>query len=309
MIKFYRGLRESYSEQHYNGIYFATDTGEILHGGKSYSTIENSSGKYKSNIEDKQLEMPETVGGIKKGTKVTDLEGKPYDYILDDLLFPTVYPTYIEPSATLLLKSTYNAIQEVGSEAPTLESFIAAYNPGSILINGKKQNNRGGEDDQSEIIFEYGSELPTKIDWLGNRTYIYTVTYKEGPQPLTNKGNHYDKPLPAGSVYASVQVNGTLPWYASTDEALVKQPLIAWDDNGMVTDECKLIPHSDKCPQIFMLPRQATKLEMYNSVANSFDEVSLDDWSVEEMEYTSHLYYIYTYKGSDRGSVTLRINF
>ena len=40
MIKFYRGLKAAYDvATHYEGIYFATDTGEILHGGKSYSGL------------------------------------------------------------------------------------------------------------------------------------------------------------------------------------------------------------------------------------------------------------------------------
>ena len=94
MIKFYRGLRELYNlSEHGSGIYFATDTCEILHNGKSYSgllsadksvktielvngiivvtytdntttEIEVGSGVYKSNITDKTLTTPNSVGGI-----------------------------------------------------------------------------------------------------------------------------------------------------------------------------------------------------------------------------------------------------
>ena len=40
MIKFYRGLKDSYSiAAHGADIYFATDTLEILHGGNSYSGL------------------------------------------------------------------------------------------------------------------------------------------------------------------------------------------------------------------------------------------------------------------------------
>ena len=39
-INFFRGLRASYNQElHGTGIYFATDTLEIIHGGKSYSGL------------------------------------------------------------------------------------------------------------------------------------------------------------------------------------------------------------------------------------------------------------------------------
>ena len=40
MIKFYRGSRASYDlSKHGQGIYFATDTYEIIHNDKSYSGL------------------------------------------------------------------------------------------------------------------------------------------------------------------------------------------------------------------------------------------------------------------------------
>ena len=47
--------------------------------------------------------MPDAVGGIAKGTKLEALEGRSISSILDDLLFPTVVPTYTNPSVTLTL--------------------------------------------------------------------------------------------------------------------------------------------------------------------------------------------------------------
>jgi hypothetical protein len=59
-------------------------------------------------------------------------------------LFPTIYPTYIEPSATIKLKN-YNDVQLVGAKAPLVTDFTCTYNPGSININGVKQSDRGGK--------------------------------------------------------------------------------------------------------------------------------------------------------------------
>lgn len=344
MIKFYRGLKKSYSEQHYNGIYFATDTGEILHGGKSYSgvdltksvtdvtltdgvlsitysdgttsTIEMSSGKYKSNIEDKNLAMPNAVGGISKNTKLSELEGKTYDSILDDLLFPTVYPTYTAPSASITLKN-YNAIQEVGSKAPTVDNFTTGYNPGQISINGVKQANRGGDIKDSYITYgQTNTTLPITII-EDSVEYVYHVVYNTGPQPKDNKGNNYGSPLSEGTVTNSVSVNGTYPWFATTNiqGQLTKQALVAWSSSMVAggTSGFELLPHTSQYPQQFKMPRQATKLQMYNPVAKAFDVVNLGDWktteSTEIINGVSHKYYTYSYTGTDRGSVKLIVNF
>ena len=344
MITFYRGLKELYSVQHYDGIYFATDTKEILHGGQSYSgvdltksvvnviltdgsllitysdgttsIIEISSGKYKSNIEDKTLAMPNAVGGISKNTKLSALEGKTYDSILDDLLFPTVYPTYTTPSASIALKN-YNAVQEVGATAPTVNNFTTGYNPGQISLNGIKQYNRGGDVKESYITYgQTDTTLPTTVT-EGSVAYVYHVVYNEGPQPKDNKGNNYGNPLPEGSVTASISINGTYPWYATTKTKgeLTKQSLISWESTMIAggTSGFEVLPHTTQYPQQFKLPKKATKLQMYNPVAKAFDVVKLDDWKINEsteiINGVSRKYYTYSYVGSDRGSVKLIVNF
>lgn len=354
-LKFYRGLKSNYVAEtlHKDGIYFATDTGEILMNGKSYtgvaankvvtdiklsqdktklvisysdsstSEIEVGSGKYTSAIQDKNLATPEKVGGIVKGTKVSALEGKTYDYLWDELLFPTVNPTFTAPSASISLKS-YNTPQEVGAVAPTKENFTTSYNAGAINLNGVKQNDRGGAlDEGNSFIFVNGQEstttLPPKVV-LGNTTYTYKAAYQQGPQPKDNKGNNYSTPLPAGSVKSSnVTVNGTYPWYASTSTAsnetpTVKQALIAWNasSGSMSTPRFELQP-SGTLPQVFKLPRKITQLQMLNTVSNQMENIGLSDYNETKENIniggSEVEYFVYTYKGSTRGSVTLLAKF
>lgn len=354
MIKFYRGLKNRYDKSnHGSGIYFATDTLEIIHDGSSYSglvevgktvtdvslvdgkltitysdnttsEVEIGSGKYSSAITDKQLEMPNAVGGIAKGTKLETLEGKSYNAILDDLLFPTVTPTYVAPSASLALKN-YDAIQEVGLLAPTSNNFTVGYNAGAINLNGVKQNNRGGDHNESISSIYYGgvvtnTTLPTRVI-EGNMSYTYRAVYTQGPQPKDNKGNDYQTPLASGSVDSSpVVVNGTYPWFATTSApgTLTKQPLIAWNSTvgSMVaggTVGFDLLPHTATARQQFKLPRQATSLEMYNTVAKAFEVVALSEWAVatseDEINGVNCTYYTYTYTGANRGSVKLIVKF
>ena len=350
---FFRGPYGSYvQETHGEGIYFATDKGIIKMGGKDYigplgdstavksialnadgskfvityldgtsNEIEMAKSEYESAIEDKQLAMPNAVGGIAKGTKLEALEGKTYNAIFDDLLFPTVAPTFVAPTASLSLKN-YAATQEVGATAPTADNFTTGYNAGEIKLNGVKQANRGGALDTSKSFIYYGGSasnttLPTTVA-EGSTSYKYRAAYAEGPQPKDNKGNDSGSPLASGTVDSSaVTVNGTWPWYASTESAgtLTKQSLVAWNATAgnMSSGEFEVKPHTSAAPQMFKLPRKASSLQMYNTVAKAFETVALSDWTETSAEETlnsqKRTYYTYSYKGDARGAVKLIVKF
>lgn len=355
MVKFFRGPYASYNlEEHGQGVYFATDKGIIKMNGKDYigplgdstavksvelsedgskfivsyldgttEEIAAASSDYESNIEDKTLVMPSAVGGIAKGTKVSDLEGKTYAEIIDALLFPTVNPTFTAPTATIKFNN-YATTQEVGAVGPTEANFTVGYNAGEITLNGLKQANRGGsQDTANSFIYVNGDAanktLPATVT-LGNTTFKYRAAYTEGPQPKDNKGNDYSTPLAAGHVDSSaITVNGTYPWYASTSAAtaqnpVVKQALVAWNTTAgsMSTGNFTLQP-SGTLAQVFKLPRQLKTLQMLNTVSGAMETIGTTDYT-ETTETitiggTDVTYYVYTYNGSTRGEVTLLAKF
>lgn len=353
MAKFFRGPYASYVQAtHGDGIYFATDKGVIKMNGKDYigpladstavknialngdgdkfvityldgttSEIEAASGEYESGIEDKTLTTPNAVGGIAKGTKVSDLEGKTLSAMFDDLLFPTVNPTFSAPTASIAWKN-YATVQEVGSTGPTASNFTTSYNAGAINLNGVKQANRGGSHDTANsFIYVNGDAtnktLPTKLT-LGATKFKYRAAFNEGPQPKNNKGGDYGSPLAAGTVDSGeISVNGTYPWYASTATAgsLTKQSLVAWNATAgaMSSGEFTVQPHTAAAPQMFKLPRKASSLQMYNTVAKAFETVALSDWTEtsgsETLNGNTQTYYTYSYKGDARGSVKLIVKF
>lgn len=355
MAVFFRGLKEKYNlSSHGGGIYFATDTKEIIQNGIVYtgelpdknliedvalnaegdkivvthvdgstSEIAVGSGDYESAIEDKTLAMPSAVGGIAKGTKLSDIEGKTINAILDDMLFPTVNPTFTAPSASIKFNG-YAATQEVGAAAPTADQFTAGFNAGAINLNGVKQNNRAGAQDTAASFIYYGdsadnTELPTSVA-LGNTSYKYRAAFAEGPQPKDNKGNDYLAPLEAGTVDSSaVTVNGTYPWFASTGSAtaenpVVKQALVAWNATvGAMSTGNFTVQPSGTLAQVFKLPRQIKTLQMLNTVSGAMDTIGTGDYNetteVIDINGTEHTYYVYTYKGSTRGEVTLLAKF
>lgn len=182
----------------------------------------SASGTYNSNL-DTTVSTVEDFGGVVAGTTVAQLNGKTYDELFDTLIFPTVYPTFTAPSATIALKS-YSATQEIGAAAPTAANFTTGFDAGAITLAGVKQNDRAGalDADNSKILFSSSKveTLPTTVA-SGANTYYYRAAYAAGPQPLDSKGNNYNIPLAAGSVdSSSVTVNGYRPAYyglVSTD--------------------------------------------------------------------------------------------
>lgn len=353
MAKFFRGPYASYVQSvHGDGIYFATDKGIIKMNGKDYigplaestavkdielnadgdkfivtyldgqtTEIEAASSEYESGIEDKTLTTPNAVGGIAKGTKVSDLEGKSFSAMFDDLLFPTVNPTFTAPSASIAFKN-YASTQEVGATGPTSDNFTVGYNAGAINLNGVKQANRGGSHNTgSSFIYVNGTDtnttLPAKVT-VGSTTFKYRAAFGEGPQPKNNKGGDYSTPLAASTVDSTaITLNGTFPWYANTVSAgtLTKQSLVAWNTTAgaMSSGEFTVQPHTAATPQTFKLPRKAASLQMYNTVAKAFETVALSDWTETSAEETinevKQTYYTYAYKGDARGSVKLIVKF
>lgn len=182
-----------------------------------------ASGTYESSL-DSTVATVEKLGGIAAGTTVAQLTGKSYDEIFDTLIFPTVNPTFVAPSASISLKNGYSNVQEIGADAPTADNFNVSFNAGAINLAGVKQNNRAGAQDTAASKILYGTSkvdtLPEKVV-SGAMDYYYHAAYAEGPQPKDSKGNDYSTPLTAGSVDSTkVTVTGYRPAYSglvSTD--------------------------------------------------------------------------------------------
>lgn len=171
---------------------------------------------YESSL-DLSVSTVEKLGGIAAGTTVENLTGKSYNEILDILIFPTVNPTFTNPTASISLKG-YSSVQEIGAVAPTSAQFSVSYNPGQITLAGKKQANRGGAQKMEESKILYGSSktetLPSKVE-KGSMRYYYKAAYEQGPQPKDSKGNNYGTPLAAGAVESgAVTVTGYYPAYS-----------------------------------------------------------------------------------------------
>lgn len=344
----FMGLKASYKPvaDHLDKLYFATDTHELLVNGTSYSgsvsavsiegttlkitMVDGSSKtvdlaeilKYKSALAD-DIATVNALGGIPAGTTVAQLKNKTFSQLFDELIFPTVNPTFEAPTASLTLKSTSTTpiIQEVGTtgaSVPISSSFIKGYNPGTIKIAGvRKQNRAGGLKDAESFIYINNTPankiFPIEIP-EGSITYKYRAAYAQGPQPLDSKGNNYQTPLPAGTVdSAAVTINGVYPYFTNKDDNKAFAKLALTTSTALTA--VKFVDegpnkHTFKIPAKYTL----TKVELLNTLSGKYENYGIDKFTKTtvniEVQGKQVSYAVYTRNDAGfNGESTFNITF
>lgn len=344
----FSGLKASYKPavDHLDKLYFATDTHELLVNGTSYSggvsavsiegttlkitMVDGSSKtvnlaeilKYKSALTD-DIATVNALGGIPAGTTVAQLKNKTFSQLFDELIFPTVNPTFENPTASLSLKSTSTTpiIQEVGTtgaSVPVAASFNTGYNAGAIKIAGVKKQNRGGAlNSGSSFIYinntPTNKTFPTEIP-EGSITYKYRAAYAQGPQPLDSKGNNYQTPLPAGTVDSgAVMISGVYPYFTNKDnnEAFAKLALTIYNNLSAVKFKAE-----GPNKHIFKLPAKytLTKVELLNTLSGKYENYGIDKFTKTteniEVQGKQVKYTVYTRNDAGfNGESTFNITF
>lgn len=346
---FFRGVKSKYvaATTHKDKLYFATDTKELLLNGVSYGgggvqevalsgtklVIQMTDGtskeveladllKYKSALAD-DIATVEALGGIPAGTTVADLKKKTISQVLDDLIFPTVNPTFQAPTASLSLKSTSTTptLQEIGTtgaSVPTAASFNTGFNQGKIMIAGVEKQKRAGALKSSESFIYINGDpsnktFPTEIP-NGSITYKYRAAHEAGPQPLDSKGNNYQTPLAAGTVdSAAVTVTGVYPYFTNKANvaAFAKLPLTTsttLSDLLFVAEGPN--KHAFKIPAAYTL----TKVEMLNTLSGKYEDFGVSKWTKTteniDVQGKQVSYAVYTRNDSGfNGEATFKITF
>ena len=96
--------------------------------------------------------------------------------------------------------------------------------------------------------------------------------------------------------------------------SVVKQSLVAWNttEGNMSTGNFTLQP-SGTLPQVFKLPRKMTSIQMLNTISGKMESTNISDYTETtetiNINGNSRTYYVYTYNGAARGSVTLLVKF
>ena len=298
---------------------------------------------------DPSLAMPNTVGGIPAGTTVYDLQGDSLRSILNDLLFPTVNPTYVAPSGSF--NDNVANLQEIG--AMINPQFTASFSRGQILVSGNFQDYRSGLPNQyvftdasaNTLLIDASSTSLSNIQTvnnylvkIGTQSFTSRIYYDAGPQPYDNKGNPYGTPLSAGSVGPySTSFEGVYPLFATTSNitTLTQQTLVSMLTGNNIS--MTLVAETGGNKQKFEIPTAWTGaptnkpllgILTYNSVSGNYEyqgglnlpstiaadrEISLTYWTIfavtESVQGNTINYTRYEYNGTDRGSVQIRLVF
>ena len=181
-----------------------------------YTDIENwkeiGSGGSGSGSLQKDITAAIDVGGIDAGDEFT--VGTSYDDMWDALLNPTLYPTFVDPSASLSYSAdTYYEVKstipaKTASESLNRGSINPAYGT-SGYRSGAATNyaiaTNGADTEYSDSSTSSGTfSVPALTrSTKGNIVLTATVSYAAGEQPKDSKSNNYSSPLPAGSKTAS----------------------------------------------------------------------------------------------------------
>lgn len=283
------------------------------------------------------LVVPQTIGGINKGTKVSDLEGSTISQMFDNLLFPEVQPTIQAPSATIHFKDTFssNGVYEVGTTAPIAANFNTSFGRGTCTVVGQADKNRAGNLDSGNSFIYYGGNtstktLPAKVT-LGTMQYNYYAAYAQGDTLVTSKGNKASvtpNPLPAGSVNSSnLTIFGTYPYYCNGQSASsssgdsnfptsatpdTKLPLYKWTDTLVGAKFASEAATGTRMQFMYSNRKEVTKVEFYNSISGKWETFDTSNYNAKSgiktysVQGTNETYNILTTTGPLSGSVQYR---
>lgn len=237
-----------------------------------------------------QTELPDnTTSTVLQGTTVEKLKGKPFNEIIDTLLFPTVVRELVYPQ---LYYSFTSQIVEVGSTllAPTL-TFI--------------KNDAGEETSRIETITYNGSPVESETyDSIGIYVHSGTVNYATGEYLINNKGEVTDKRVEAGSLSTIAQVTATYPWYSGNTNSLIKQDLVPFgQSSGIIT-------FSLSGKAIIKLPGSNTQLNSFTVDGGlGYLNVDLNDWETSTEYINGFPYKVWTKKDTYSSALPHQINF
>lgn len=253
-----------------NGYYYQCT--EDLENAGSYIWVEKSTQAGSNGALDAELTATKAVGGITSGTVFA--QGTSFEQMWRDLLNPTEYPAFTDPSVTI--SGTGNKLLEVGATLATV--ITATFNRGTIAPAYGTSGYRagaaldyalnGGSAQAGNTFNETVSE--------SNKSFKVAVNYAEGEQPKDSVGNNYSTPLAAGSVESNEltwEFVNALWSNAAAIGTIAKEALVSKSAKQKVfTFPAATVAN----PEVFDVPASwtVTAVEVLNTLSNQYEDCS-----------------------------------
>ena len=253
----------------FNSLYLFSNSAWVeINGGSTGSNI------YSSSITPTSLEIPTTIGGFTAGTSAQQLNDadRTLSQMFDVLLFPTVQPTFTNPSATLTSSFANGALFIIGtSQTFTLTTginfgtlsnangspFTGYVDPaGPYAGNVQANPTVSGPNNTSYNITvtgaypasilsnpsisltQYSGAYPASGNTVveGDNTWTLTMNLNQGPSPVVFPSGDIDNTnrYNGGVVTKSIKLEGVYPYFlgTSTSSTSFSQAALVSFSNG-----------------------------------------------------------------------------
>lgn len=142
---------------------------------------------------DPDIEMGVTIGGLESGTSVSELSGKTLVNVFDDLLFPTLQPSYTIPTISL---SNNSQTLEIGSTYNETLTVTAKKNDAGNFTNLEILRNNILVSNTNNPIVTPTTNIPPQYSYSdpNNPNYQFTFSYNENytiPSGITSSTTNY----------------------------------------------------------------------------------------------------------------------
>ena len=248
--------------------------------------VENSAAAvYKSELSD-NIKMNTSVGGLKQGTKVSDLKGKAFSTILDKLLFPVLVRELVQPYV----------VSNVSSQLVEVNSPIIPAS--TTFIKGDAGDVTSKTDSITHNDQTYTESTYTE---LGDYTYKVVIDYSAGEYLIDDRGQTTDKRIEAGSINKTVAtISATYPWYYNTH----KGTLVKYGTQSDIIE-------------INLSGKAVIKIPGINSTLNSlkvngglgFLDVDMSGWTKTTEQINDYTYQVWTKNDSYASELPHQIQF
>lgn len=252
-----------------------------------------------------------TVGGVTSGT--TFEEGTPLENVVRNILSPTLYPSFTNPSASMSATGA-KLIEKGGSLAVV---FTITFNRGTINpAYGTSGYRAGAATDYTLDGTTQSGNTFEKTITEAKTSYTGSVAYAQGEQPKDSNGNNYDSPLPAGSANTNAVtyefVNAI--WANTTNISTVAK--LSLVSKSAKQRDMTFPAQTVANPEIFDIPASwtVTAVQVKNDLSGQWEDASsqftVTDTTHNDAGGVSTAYKRYTFNmGVGTGSRQIRVKW
>lgn len=252
-----------------------------------------------------------TVGGVSTGKKFD--AGESLETIIRNILSPTLYPTFTNPSVSM--SATGAKLIEKGGNLNV--TFTITFNRGSINPAYGTSGYRSGV--ATSYTLDGTSQTTNtfvKTITEAKTSYQGSVAYAQGEQPKDSNGGNYDSPLPAGSINTNtISYEFVNAIWANTSNiaTIAKLSLVS---KSTKQRDMVFPAQTVTNPEVFDIPASwtVTAVQVKNDLSGQYEDAS-DQFNITDITHDdaggiSTAYKRYTFNmGMATGSRSVRVKW